>query len=90
MNDKRLFIKFLKEKEVYSQWVYNLKRHFQSIIYNNPELWESKKRNLYANTCYSGISSAFNWSNTKEGHVFWRLINEKWIIFRKALLLKQN
>ena len=59
-------------------------------IYDYPELWQKKKRDLYANTCYSSISSAFNWSNTNEGHEFWKLINEKWIIFRKNLLLKQN
>ena len=31
----------------------------------------------------SSISSAFHWSNTKEGHDFWSNLNDKW---RKELL----
>ena len=76
---KRIFFKFLKEKDAYDRWAYNLKSQCPSIL-TLPPFWSRKKRFLFSNDCSSVISAAFTWSITPEGREFWETLDEEWNI----------
>ena len=82
MNSKfwrKKFFRFLKEKGVYGEWVYN--------IYEQHPIWDKKfweyrwKYELLSEKyhCEEGINFAFCWADTKQGHEFWSALNSKWV-----------
>lgn len=71
--DIQAFVRFLKIKNVYSQYRYNLLIHGERCIspFNLPKKWESN----------NFLSYAFRWSETEEGHKFWLEINNSWLSY---------
>ena len=68
---KRKFIAFLKENGIYEKWIYNMKRQ-------HPTIWNLFFHGIYENKCSNGISRAFYWVDTKDGHDYWRFFDLKW------------
>ena len=71
------FLRFLKEEGVYSEWIYNI--YEQHPIWDNI-FWECKLKEMLSEDkkCAGGISSAFYWSDTIQGHDFWSKIDGEW------------
>jgi hypothetical protein len=66
--DNEIFYNFLVDNKILDQFIYNYKN-------------ENKKRNLKSliNSIQKEIINfAFEWSETPEGHVFWRNYDEMW------------
>ena len=77
MTWKERFLRFLKEEGVYGEWVYNI--YEQHPIWDN-SFWECKLKEILSEDkkCAGGISSAFCWRHTKQGHEYWRTLSNKW------------
>ena len=78
MTWKERFFRFLKEKGVYGEWVYNI--YEQHPIWDNT-FWEGIwKYDLLSekNQCEEGIDCAFCWADTIQGHDFWSKIDDEW------------
>ena len=72
---KRKFIAFLKENGIYEKWIYNIKDQNPT---SNIEWWNLFFYRIYENKCSNGISRAFYWVDTKDGHDYWRFFDLKW------------
>ena len=74
---RRRFLRFLKEEGVYSEWVYNIRE--QHPIWDK-KFWKGTLKAMLneKNKCAGGISSAFCWSDTRQGCYFWLKLNTKW------------
>jgi len=75
LTDKE-FVKFLKDNNVYDQFIDNCNDDNNSF---KEECWKSletfctdiKKKNYFYDS--------FDWENSTEGYIFWRNINNKWL-----------
>lgn len=74
---KKLFVRFLKMKKVYREYIHNVTsyrmdclRHksFNEIMLD--DIIRFNGRNL--------INNAFVWRDTKEGESFWRQLDKEW------------
>ena len=72
---KNIFIRFLKERGIYTSFKNNL-------LCNT---FESPEINSYMDSIRSypngAISSAFSWSDSIEGYDFWCDINDEWRLY---------
>ena len=77
MTWKERFLRFLKEEGVYSEWVYNIRK--QHPIWDK-KFWKGTLKSMLNEKykCAGGISSAFCWSDTRQGCYFWSKLNTKW------------
>ena len=74
---RKKFFRFLKEENVYGEWIYNLRQqHPQTDL----DFWECKLKEILSEDkkCSVGISSAFCWDSTKQGYNFWMKLDIKW------------
>ncbi len=74
-NWKRQFIAFLKKNGIYEKWIYNMK-HQHPV--SDVEWWNVHLYRIYANRCSEGISCAFYWVDTKDGHGYWSYYDRLW------------
>ena len=77
MTWRKRFLRFLKEENVYGEWVYNIrKQHPQTDL----DFWEFGLKNIFneKEKCAEAINYAFFWRYTKQGHDFWSKINAEW------------
>ena len=73
MTWKERFLRFLKEEGVYSEWVYNIrKQHPQTDLDFFKAIFCEEEK------CGEGINYAFYWSDTRQGHEYWRKLSNKW------------
>ena len=73
ISSKQLFIKFLKDNNIYEQFMFNFNKreeHRNNAIPKN-QFFSKTKRKQY-------INYAFTWSHTKEGWTYWNKFHEKW------------
>ena len=88
ISTKKLFIKFLKDKNAYEQYMHNFKIH----RIKNKELINSNRftpKEFFINTFYGDFFAyAFFWNDTPQGFDYWgRLDNEWWhVIMRKEII----
>ena len=77
MTWKEKFLRFLKEENVYGEWIYNLRQQHPTT---DLDFWECKLKEILSEDkkCYKGINSAFCWSDTKQGNNFWLKLAIKW------------
>ena len=71
---KKAFLRFIKEKGVYSGYVRNIKN-------NNKTLEKVIKNSGVQNL----IQGAFIWSKTPEGHYYWSDLSTEWAKFMNQL-----
>ena len=73
---KKIF-RFLKEEGAYSEWVYNIRKQHPTT---DLDFWEFGLKKIFneKEKCGGGISSAFCWRYTKQGHEYWRTLSNKW------------
>lgn len=77
-NGKQLFIRFLKQNNAYEQYVIN---------FNSIEGYEYRRYlNLYSSNDFFKHENMlhftgypFVWNKTKEGWLYWEIIDEKWV-----------
>ena len=78
MTWKERFFRFLKEEDVYGEWVYNIyEQHPTTDVF----FWECNLKELLSEDkkCAGGIITAFCWSDTIQGYDFWSKIDGEWI-----------
>lgn len=63
------FCKFLKEKNIYTNYIINVKSRHRCYFSGN----------IFSMSPSSLIDEAFLWRSTKEGHAFWCSISRMWI-----------
>lgn len=73
------FIKFLKNKNAYEQFIGNLKNGTFCSIHKTATINDFCKYKPYL----SYISGAFTWASTKEGHYYWRSLSDNWKNYMK-------
>ena len=83
---RRRFLRFLKEEDVYSEWVYNI---YEQHPIDDKKFWEGTLKSMFneKNKCINGIYNAFYWDDTRQGNDFWLKLNNKWI---KLIRMKCN
>ena len=86
MTWKERFFRFLKEKGVYGEWVYNIRQQHPIC---DKKFWEYTLKSMFneKNKCINGIFYAFDWVDTRQGNDFWLKLNNKWI---KLIRMKCN
>lgn len=62
----RLFLNFLNEHKALENFMNNIKRDSNMTLYLMPSYY------------YDIIDLSFTWSNTPQGHDYWKKINKKW------------
>ena len=72
---KKRFFSFLKERDAYDKWLYNLRKRHPS---NDIKWWDNYVEELYTNGCLMSIDDAFTWIDTKEGFEFWAKLDFTW------------
>ena len=77
MTWKERFFRFLKEEDVYGEWVYNIYEQHPTTDFF---FWECNLKEILSEDkkCAGGIISAFCWGDTRQGYDFWEGINNKW------------
>lgn len=83
---RRRFLRFLKEEGVYGEWVYNIRKEHPQTDLSFCK-WILKAVFNEEEKCGGGINYAFCWRHTKQGHDFWRKLNNKWT---KLISMKCN
>ena len=74
MTYTQLFIRFLKENNAYHLLLYNIcNRKENSKLYN---LYDFKSINNVL--VLNFLTTPFIWNNTKQGHLFWAKLYNKW------------
>lgn len=75
------FIRFLKEKGIYSVWKYNVGKNKSPISYINYSYGHNYIK--FFNNCpeYELVNYSLVWGDTKQGHDFWHIINQEWMNF---------
>ena len=77
MTWKERFLRFLKEENVYGEWVYNIRiQHPQTDL----DFWNMNFKSIFSEDkkCAGGIITAFCWSDTIQGYNFWSKIDDEW------------
>ena len=79
---KQLFIQFLKENNIYEQYMYNFNKREESRnkAYPKNQFFSKVRREQY-------INYAFTWSITPEGWSYWNKFHEKWNNYTAAIKL---
>ena len=80
ISTKQLFIKFLKDNNVYEQYMFNVNKRKEK--YFTP-------KNFFLNTLYVDfVSNAFTWKETLQGYGYWDKIENNWLynLRKKGLL----
>ncbi len=74
---KKLFVRFLKMKKVYREFIHNVISYRMDCFKRKPfneimldDIIQYNGRNL--------INNAFVWRYTKEGESFWRQLDKEW------------
>ena len=80
---RRHFFAFLKERDAYDKWLYNL---LERLPMNGTEQCNVSLEKLFKQKCLCAINEAFIWDNTKEGYDFWSELNHKWCDLRLSLI----
>ena len=75
---RKVFIAFLKHEQIYDKYIHAMK----NSNHNMNDIW-----GLSLPYAFSGY---FSWSTTKEGHVFWNKISDKWQKICTKLKLSNN
>ena len=77
MTWKEKFLRFLKEENVYGEWVYNIRKQHPT---NDVFFWKVELKEIFSEEekCGGGINYAFHWADTKQGHEYWRALSNKW------------
>ena len=83
MTWKQQFIHFLKQNNIYEQYIDNFDLEY-SVTWD--KCWEKTLKNFFEKMPPDQfINYSFNWAKTKEGSYFWADIDIKW---RKELIRK--
>ena len=77
MTWKEKFLRFLKEEDVYGEWVYNIRKQHPTTDFM---FWNFRFKAIFSEEekCGGGINYAFHWADTKQGHEYWRTLSNKW------------
>ena len=77
MTWKERFFRFLKEEDVYGEWVYNIRK--QHPIWDK-KFWEGTLKAIFSeeDKCAEAINYAFHWADTRQGYNFWLKLDNKW------------
>ena len=77
MTWKEKFFRFLKEEDVYGEWIYNI--YEQHPIWDK-KFWECTLKSMFneKRKCAECINHAFCWRRTKQDNDFWLKLDEKW------------
>ena len=77
MTWKERFFRFLKEEDVYGEWIYNI---YEQHPICDKKFWECTLKSMLNEKykCAEAIFYAFYWGRTKQGHDFWLKLDEKW------------
>ena len=70
---KQQFVKFLKDNNVYEQYMHDFNKRED---YRNYECPKNQILSKVEPLCF--IDSAFSWCGTKEGHMFWLRMSYNW------------
>jgi len=70
---RRLFIKFLKDNDIYYAFQLELDADLEYFDFNS-----YVKEKISSGLGYGLISSAFSWDLSPQGHTFWDKLNDKW------------
>lgn len=74
MTYTQLFLRFLKQNNVYHLFLYNIcNKKESSKLYN---LYDFKSINNVL--VLNFLTTPFIWNNTKQGHLFWAKLYDKW------------
>ena len=80
MTYTQLFLRFLKQNNVYYLFSHNLHNNNEKPkkkIYENLKLYDYK--NINDSIAVNFFVNAFIWEDTKEGHNFWLDLHIKWL-----------
>ena len=72
-NKRKIFIRFLKENNVYKNFINNVEGKY-GFYKRFDELLFFATQGIYLNE----VKGGFRWDKTKEGWKFWDNINNKW------------
>ena len=77
MTWKERFLRFLKEENVYGEWVYNIRQQHPTT---DLDFWECTLKEILSEKekCAEAIFYAFHWVDTRQGCYFWSKLNNKW------------
>ena len=77
MTWKEKFLRFLKEKGSYSEWVYNIRKQHPTT---DLMFWNFRFKAIFSEEgkCAEAINYAFYWADTRQGRSFWEEIDEEW------------
>ena len=77
MTWKERFLRFLKEKGAYSEWVYNIRKQHPTT---DLMFWNFRFKAIFSEEgkCAEAINYAFYWADTRQGRYFWEEIDEEW------------
>lgn len=76
MTYKQLFIRFLKQNNAYHLFLYNICNRKENATFYN--LYDLKSINNVL--ALNFLTNPFIWNNTKQGHLFWAKLYDKWNI----------
>ncbi len=91
MTYTQLFIRFLKQNNIYYLFSHNLhnnKKTPKNKIYKNIKLYDYKNINDLVPMNF--FVNAFIWEDTKEGHDFWLNLHIKWLNVINEHLICEN
>lgn len=86
-NRTKLWFRFLREKCIYGQYMYNLNEYikqstrFSPLFISHNVVVNNVQEYLYYFTKKDSLLNIFNtfrWHDTNEGHSFWAKINREW------------
>ena len=75
---KQQFVKFLKDNNVYEQYMFNFKEHRIKRKEYVPQIYYTAK-DFFLKCYYKDfLMHAFMWRYTSEGFLYWEDMNRKW------------
>ena len=77
MTWKERFFRFLKEKGVYGEWVYNIRKQHPTTDFM---FWNFRLKAIFSEEgkCAEAINYTFYWTDTRQGRYFWSKIDDEW------------
>lgn len=86
MNEQQLFIRFLKDKRIYSKFMRNFRKaEGEKITFK--EFKEYCKQHDLIPKMF--ILCPFTWADTKEGHSFWLKVHAQWKDYYNTQILNK-